>query len=1059
MNWIALFISILTGSPAFAVKASNPLIRNTFRCEKLLESRAQDKAGPIEFHTSGKDDKTENQLRTDAQIITDIAHDLGLATPPHKIYFVPDEQLNVMAAMGGQPVPTWMDGLTLSNSMGSVMGVLEFVTPGCPTCRSYYSDKTTKVHQRAVLMHVMGHNDVALTSMLEHQRDVDPPADGMYLAQTLEKAYLEHDHDEVALFAQHLNSIKYLQDFTYASVEKPEKFAPVKLNKATDKLPWAETANGLQALTQQLDPGAPQWKHDVMKWMERQNRIYPAYANTKILNEGWATMMQYLIARHAPWNTSKDIIEYATLMAGVAYPSLSNPYWIGVMGWYNLYTQFRRHDDLKGRSEKEIDRAFIAWARKTYATMSDYEWLQLAIDQEFCDRWNLFLYRKTQPDEMDPNVPREQQALIAMSRSPERIQKYLIRRLTDRSLMIPRIMFENPQYHDASTLTFKQELIHDLPIEPISAAKTLFVISQTFGKRAKLFAYVNPDLVPQGSSEDLLEKVVEWQFQKNPGHSKEEIREWVKTYMTPDQMAAVLRSAGESSDQPVPVTIEVDPDGHVSVYQGVGDTRAPVEKLQAVAQGLVHAYKEDITTSLHEGLAEQIRAKWAEPSRIVADKTTNPAMEIVQYAPYAGQALQELIKIIEVRFPRVFKKAVNNGQITPSKNGVRLKVLPEIPQFGYDARYKARKWRQKPPGRIDHANLLPMSNWEEDDNGSILTAGDKLPGDKFAAPPPSKGQGKGDGEGEDGDDQDQSGDPSDNEGQEPNPGGDSSGSDTDLEVPLELYGKLLAEELELPNLRRTEGQSDEVRLVKKGSIRKPNGDLLWHHIAMRAWELEIATRKKQNLPVDNLNPFKAIKNGMKYIDSTDYIVRDKIEKPKPDFDAVLVVNVDLTGSMMGERIKMAKNLVFNLKALLSAVYKNVKIHYVGFDNTAQEYPEAKIWTAWKGGSTAYAPALEVDQKIFENYPTSRWNRYVLTIGDGETADGDRYVDLLSQMSKGLQYAGLAITTNGQWGGYEQFLQTVDGFKGRWPWVGTTVMTDESQIMKAIKDLFPKGPAK
>jgi uncharacterized sporulation protein YeaH/YhbH (DUF444 family) len=163
--------------------------------------------------------------------------------------------------------------------------------------------------------------------------------------------------------------------------------------------------------------------------------------------------------------------------------------------------------------------------------------------------------------------------------------------------------------------------------------------------------------------------------------------------------------------------------------------------------------------------------------------------------------------------------------------------------------------------------------------------------------------------------------------------------------------------------------------------------------------------------------------------------------------------------MMGDRIKMAKNLVFNLKALLSAVYKNVKIHYVGFDNAAQEYPEAKIWTAWKGGATAYAPALEVDQKIFENYPTSRWNRYVLTIGDGETADGDRYVELLGQMSKDLQYAGLAITTNGQWGGYEPFLQAVDGFKGRWPWVGTTVMTDESQIMKAIKDLFPKGPAK
>lgn len=1050
MNLIALLVASLIAPSAYAIKAKNPLL-GQFKCEEMVETRAQDHAGPIEFHTSGKDDKLENELRTDAQIITDIAHDLGLATPPHKIYFVPDEQLNVMAAMGGQPVPTWMDGLTLSNSMGSVMGVLEFVTPGCPTCRSYYSDKTTKVHQRAVLMHVMGHNDVALTSTLEHKRDVDPPADGMYLAQALEKAYIEHDHDEVALFAQHLKSIEYLQDFIYAAVEKPEKFAPVKVNKATEKLPWHETANGLQALTQQLDPSAPEWKKEIFHWYERQHRIYPAYANTKILNEGWATMQQYLIAKHAPWNTSKDIVEYATLMAGVAYPSLSNPYWIGVMGWYNMYQQFREREDVKKLTdEKSIDRAFIAWARKTYANMSDYEWLQLVIDQKFCDRWSLFLYRDTQPNEFDQGVPREKQNLFALSRNAERIQKYLIRKLTDWSLKVPRIMFENPQFGDSSMLHFRQELLHDLPLEPMSAAKTLFVIAQTFGKRAKLNAYISSEYVGVNyDPKNMLRMLVDHYLEMYPYYQREQIENWF-AHMSPQELYQQLRQMNLIQDHAVPVIIEVDPDGRVQFYQDEEGRRITLQALEEGAQDRVHAYQEDMVTSLHEGLAEQVRAKWKEPAMMVADRATNPAMEIVQYAPYAGQALQELIKMIETRFPRVFKSAVQNGQITPSKNGVRLKVLPEIPQFGYDQRFKNRKWQQKPVGRVHQSTMMMDTGWEEDDNGSILTSGDKLPGDKFAKPPPGQ---NGDGEGEESEEGEQGEEPG--EGQSGGPGADS-----DLEVPLELYGKLLADELELPNLRRTEGESEDTVRVKKGKIKKPNGELLWHHIAMRAYELQLAVLKKEGKPIDKINPFHAIREGMKYIQPNDYIVRDKIEKPKPDFDAVLVVNVDLTGSMMGDRIKMAKNLVFNLKALLSAQYKNVKIHYVGFDSTAQEYPESKIWTAWKGGGTAYAPALKEDQKILAKYPTSRWNHFVLTIGDGETGDGAEYVSILNEMSKHLQYAGLAITTDaGPWaGGYEQFLQQVDAFKGTWPWIGTSVLTHESQIMKALKDLFPKGPA-
>ncbi len=1057
MRTLLLILTCLLSSNAFAVRARNPIQPLAqFSCEEVLTSGAQKEAGAIEFHTSGRDENLERQLRADAKIITDIAHDLGLATPPHKFYFVPDEQLNVMAAMGGQPLPTWMDGHKLATSMGSVMGVLEFVTPGCPTCRSYYSDKTTLVHQRAVLMHVMGHNDMANTARVILDRQIDPPADGMTLANLIADAYEKHDHDEVALFAQHLNSIQYMQDFTYGAVEMPEKFAPTTRQKSSEKTQWGSTANTLQALTQQFDPNTPEWKKDILKYFERVNRVYPAYANSKIMNEGWATMQQYLIARHAPWTTSKDVIEYASLMGGVAFPSLSNPYWVGLMGWWNMYQQFLRHNDIQKLSEKEKDRAFIAWARQTYAKMTDYEWLQMTIDQEFCDKWRLFMFRKTQQQEMKQGVPPDKQEFIALTRSADRVQKYLIRKLVDRSFMVPRIVFENPALHDSSTLNFRQELQHNLPIEPISAIKTLFVQTQIFNKRAHLSGYISSKWAP---AKDLdLKKLILDYYQKNSPHiPQEHILDYVKN-LSPEELEKVAMQSGalQQSFQPTLVEFEVSPNGHVEVYIEEQGRRQPIEQLQTIGKMAIEHYQEDMLASLHDGLAENIRKKWAEPSMMVADHTTDSSMEIVQYAPHAGHALQELIQMIEVRFPKMFKKAVNSGAVTPSARGVKIRVLPEIPQFGYDQQYQALMQKSKPVGRVDQSDGSHKPNWEEDDNGSQLSAGEYLPGDLFGKPK-QQGKGKGDGDSSD-EESDQQGDPSDNNGDEPQPGNGGSQDGSDIEIPLSLYGKLLADELELPNLRRTEGQSQETRRVSHGTVHKPNGQLVWQEIAKRAHELAMAMRKAKG-DTSKVSAYELIKEGMKVIDPSDYIVRDKTERPKPDFDAVLIVNIDLTGSMTGERMQMAKNLVFNLKALLSAVYKNVKIHYVAFDSAAEEVPESRIWTYWKGGGTAYAPALQLDQKIFEQYPNSRWNKYVLTIGDGETADGEQFVQELNKMSKDLQYAGLAITTNGDWGGYQDLVQHVEGFKGTWPWIGTTILKSPNQIMNAIKELFPKGPAK
>lgn len=1065
----AVILACLHSALAFGAAFDNPLQPlNRFRCEELLNAPSAGEPGPVEFHTSGRDNGLENSLREDTKIITKIAHDLGMATPPHKVYFVPDEQLNVMAALGGQPTPTWMDGHTISTSMGQVMGVMEFVTPGCPTCRSYYSDKTALIHQRAVIMHVMGHNDMASTARVIAERQTDAPADGLLLANKISEAYQKYDHDEVSMFVQWLNSLDKLQDFTYGAVERPDKFKIEDRNRSKDLLSWTKTANPLQALVHQLDPSAPAWKREILDLYERVQRVYPAYANSKIMNEGWASFAEYIIGRHAPasWKTTHDIVEYATMMSGVAYPSLSNPYWVGLMGWWNLYEQFKRKEEIKKLGPFEQDKAFIAWARKTYATQTDFEWLQMSIDQEFTDRWRLFIYRQTQRHEMDPGIPPEKQGLIALSRDAVRIRQLLIRRLVDRSLVWPRIALDNPSVKDPSKLSFHHELQHNLPLDVPSAFKTLFVHAQTFNKRASLAAYVDPRWVPEYLShleEQLIEHLIEaYGGSRLSEEQLEEIREWVRSMDPATQLKMATHYGLIKLDEiPLPqVELEVSPSGEVKAnLLAPGNMRVEIPELAEAGAKAIFAYKEDLLTSLNPEMAAAQKRKWDIPTMKLSDVVTNPAMEIVQYAPHAGGALQELIQMIETRFPKVFKKAVADGSITPTRRGVSLKVLPEIPEFRYDFAFKNSQTRSKPVGPVDDRHRTAPPVWDLDDNGSQIMGGEQLPGDKFAAPPKNKGNGQGEGEADDGDEE-ADGEPSDNDGKEPKPGNGSSSS-SDIEIPLSLYGELLANELELPNLRRTEGESEKTKTVHKGKVHKPAGQLMWHEIAVEAMHIARATRKAKGLPYEpsqGVSPYVLIREGMAYIDQSNYVVRGKTTKPLPDFDAVLVVNLDVTGSMMGERIQMAKNLVFNIKALLSAAYKNVKIHYVVFDSTAEEVPESRVWTIWKGGGTAYAPALIEDQKILAKYPNSRWNKYVLTIGDGETSDGEAYLAELDKMVKDLQYAGHAITTNGAWGGYEPFLSQLVGYKDKWPWIGSSVIKEKSQVISALKELFPKGPS-
>jgi uncharacterized sporulation protein YeaH/YhbH (DUF444 family) len=218
-----------------------------------------------------------------------------------------------------------------------------------------------------------------------------------------------------------------------------------------------------------------------------------------------------------------------------------------------------------------------------------------------------------------------------------------------------------------------------------------------------------------------------------------------------------------------------------------------------------------------------------------------------------------------------------------------------------------------------------------------------------------------------------------------------------------------------------------------------------------------AIRAAKGLPTD-IPLADLIREALPLMEPSDSRVAGRMEKPLPDMEAVLIVNLDMTGSMSGERFENAMNLIYNMEALLKAKYKKVTIVYVGFDSVAKELTREQLYSQFWGGGTNYASAAKLDREILENperFPASKFSAYITTIGDAETSasDAKAYVDEISEMKDRLQYAGIAITNHSLDGMVEPMVTAHKNLKSEWPWVGIAQLRSPSDMFKALKDLF------
>ena len=982
--------------------------------------------------SSHRDEFIIDDYEREARTITEVAERLGYSIPKkHLLTFVPAGDLGQLSSLGRYALPHWYDGAQIFNSMGQVSGVLEFVTKGDPVSKSFYSDTTDYIEQISIIMHVIGHNDFALNSAYAlSTRNYTMPA-SLELYNEISKLYQELDHEEVSLFVQWLYSIQYLQDFVDGSYEYPEKFetkAPTtdeligyKQHKidagSRDTRPLinkVNTASVLSATVNHLSGTAAEWKKDLIARFEKMVRHYPGNVQTKIINEGWATFSQYLLAKHTHWNDREDaFVKLASLMQGVAYPQVSNPYWLGLECWKNVYRKFKAEYQHEYGSEFELDSAFVAEAHARISWQSSYDFIRESLDERWVREQQLMMYREATPEELQKYAPGQDidKGLIVVSRHHDRIINAIAREQADFSLVFPKINLTSFNDRGNGGIALEHEVRHQIPLDLISAAQALYVYSL------------------------LVEK--------------------------PVSLKTIFYAPGEQegSVSIKDVNINVFPSGKVSVEATGG------EQLQLALQQAVDTYIADLEFSETDALSKYRHERFAQTikdslvNRMFAPTTHDCSCNqnhgsFITHAPTTGRALLEFEALMSDRFSRMLGMAVK-GQIDvhKSKNGVRFRVLPIIPQFQLDGRVHNLLKQILPPSPVDQRSSLPNSAYVfgQDDNTQIGRHKTAMPGD-ILKQPDGQGQG-GDGDPEEGDADEQDGDPQDAEA------GEGGQDPSEVEIPLADWGKALQEEIGLPNMRITQhGESKLFKRKKNGAIKRNWGEVVYRRTVPAALLYPIADSVLTDQEFDFSNIVDALIEGIPRITPADYMVKNHKEVPKPQNKAVVVIVMDFSGSMQGEAHQMAANLVYNFKALLSSQYEDIEFRYVVYDTEAQEFSEDDVFgknPKFLGGGTSNVAGYEKAEEVLAEYSYDEWNKYVLGIGDAGAHDGPETVEILEKMYPETQSISFVYTNNGFWAD-QDFLASMQEYADRKEWMNYGELKDSKQasIVRVLKELFP-----
>lgn len=358
------------------------------------------------------------------------------------------DQMNAFAAYGGFPVryPHWRFGMDFDQlSKGYEYGlqkIYEMVINTNPSY-AYLMKSNTMVEQKTVMAHVFGHVDFfknnywfsktnrkMLDTMANHavrirgmmdrlgqekvedfidrvlaiENLIDPFAPFAPTSRADDRTSAREDTDERA--PEETGRLRVDRQYMEKFINPPE-FLEEQRQRAA-----------VEAKKEQKNPSAPMkdvllfllenaplqtWEHDVLAMLRDEAYYFAPQAQTKIMNEGWASYWHSKIMTTKALKAS-EVIDFCDSHAGtmVSQPGRLNPYKVGIELFRDIEDRWNRGAFGKEFDECDDLRVAATWDKKlglgrqkifeVRKVCNDITFIDQYMTEDFCERQKLYNY-------------------------------------------------------------------------------------------------------------------------------------------------------------------------------------------------------------------------------------------------------------------------------------------------------------------------------------------------------------------------------------------------------------------------------------------------------------------------------------------------------------------------------------------------------------------------------------------------------------------------------------------------------------------------------------------
>jgi stage V sporulation protein R len=383
------------------------------------------------------------ELSKARDLIRGYAEGYGLDCFETVFEMVDHEQINSLAALGGFPVryPHWRFGMDYDQlSKGYTWGlqkIYEMVINTDPSY-AYLMKANSMVDQKTVMAHVYGHVDFFKNNYWfskTNRKMLDTMANH---AVRIREYMDRYGQDTVESFIDHCLSIENLIDpyLPFAVKQREPKEGEEETKTAepgrlkTERQYMDQYINPPEFLEEQKkrmeqaarkakrNPPEPQkdilayllahapledWEHDVLAIVRDESYYFAPQAQTKIMNEGWASYWHSKIMTEKALRDS-EVIDFCDHHAGTMamQPGRINPYKVGIELFRDIEDRWNRgkfgkeYDDCDNMVEKaKWDTKLGLGRQKIFEVRrvcNDVTFIDEYLTDEFCERFKLYTY-------------------------------------------------------------------------------------------------------------------------------------------------------------------------------------------------------------------------------------------------------------------------------------------------------------------------------------------------------------------------------------------------------------------------------------------------------------------------------------------------------------------------------------------------------------------------------------------------------------------------------------------------------------------------------------------